>query len=240
MAEQYVYFYLPEDYETEDENTDIHDTEQRPQRTGRIHTLGDIASSPSTHTPATDTTNSEETRASEQERQFAEQYRRINEQLDRRNEQLRRMNERMAAKRFIMGVFDGNADKVAATDNEMDKDDVDPHNTQRPEKHKSRISIFDDIEMTPAKHLPATDPAPSTLTRALHQRQFIDDNITVRLGQLRPSTDDVRSVVSDSMRQLSEGIKRSIDERAQKIADLVVEGLRKKLPAGYFDKQASK
>ncbi|KAK5715310.1 hypothetical protein LTR17_016826 [Elasticomyces elasticus] len=88
MSERYVYFYLPEDYETDDENTKIHDTEQRPQLTSRIHTLGDIATSPSTHTPATDITSSEETRALEQGRQFAEWLSRINEQLRQINERL--------------------------------------------------------------------------------------------------------------------------------------------------------
>ncbi|KAK3642257.1 hypothetical protein LTR56_010834 [Elasticomyces elasticus] len=121
MAEQYVYFYLPEDYESDDENTKIDDTEQRPQRTasspndrslkGRIHTLGDIAPSPSTHTPATDTTNSEETRALEQEHQFAEWLSRINEQL-------RQINERFDEKLKKNGF----AEKVAAVvDEELKK-----------------------------------------------------------------------------------------------------------------------
>ncbi|KAK5675764.1 hypothetical protein LTS10_011491 [Elasticomyces elasticus] len=129
MAERYVYFYLPEDYETDDENTDIHETERRPQLTSRIHTLGDIPSSPSTHTPTTETTNSEETRALEQ---FAEHLSRMAEQLRRFNEHFlpstdgvleekRRPPLRSevdqkfeAAKCSIDDVFDRNLEKVAA------------------------------------------------------------------------------------------------------------------------------
>ncbi|KAK4952006.1 hypothetical protein LTR10_009926 [Elasticomyces elasticus] len=111
MAERCVYFYLPEDYETGDENTNIHDTEQRPQLTSRIHTLSDTAPSPSTHTPATDTTNSEETRALEQERQFAEWLSRINEQLRQINE---RFDEKLKKNGFAETV-------AAVVDEELEK-----------------------------------------------------------------------------------------------------------------------
>ncbi|KAK5710169.1 hypothetical protein LTR17_019112 [Elasticomyces elasticus] len=110
MAERYVYFYLPEDYETDDESTEIHDTEQRPQLTAN-------------------TTNSEETRAlaqfAEHLSQMAEQLRRFNEHFlpstdgvleEERRPPLRSEVDQNfeAAKCSVNDVFDRNAEKVAA------------------------------------------------------------------------------------------------------------------------------
>ncbi|KAK3629330.1 hypothetical protein LTR56_018105 [Elasticomyces elasticus] len=139
MAERYVYFYLSEDYETDDENTETDDTEQRPQRTSRIHTLGDIASLRSTHTPATDTTNSEETRAlvqfAEHLSQMAEQLRRFNEHFlpsthgvleEERRPPLRSEVDQNfeAAKCSVNDVFDRNAEKVAVRVVELKEEGV--------------------------------------------------------------------------------------------------------------------
>ncbi|KAK5748886.1 hypothetical protein LTS12_021056 [Elasticomyces elasticus] len=117
MAERYVYFYLSEDYETDDENTETDDTEQRPQHT----------------------TNSEETRAlvqfAEHLSQMAEQLRRFNEHFlpsthgvleEERRPPLRSEVDQNfeAAKCSVNDVFDRNAEKVAVRVVELKEEGV--------------------------------------------------------------------------------------------------------------------